>query len=156
MPVTISLTPSGSGGRTTQSAVIAVMAASNDDGYDLANAPSLTPYIAIANLIVNQLAACAMAKGVTYSTADLTTFETWLAAHAYKMSDQVYASKNTNGTSASFQSMIGKNLEGTKYGQMALAADGTGCLMAMSSGNRARAAWLGKTASEALDWEERN
>lgn len=138
--------------RTDDTSVIAVMAASNDDGYDFVNAPSLTPYIAIANMIVNQLAACALRRGITYSDADLTTFESWLSAHAYKMSDQVYASKSTGGQSASFQSMIGKGLEGTKYGQMALAADTTGCLARVSVG----ASWLGKTVPERIDWEDRN
>lgn len=140
--------------RTTAAEVIEVMAAGQD--YDLEGLPSLDPYIRIAGMIVTQLVACAANKGVTYSDEDLATFETWLAAHSYAMSDQPYASKSTGGQSASFQGQTGKYLEATKYGQMASSADGTGCLMAITSGKSARMVWLGKTATEALDWDARN
>lgn len=141
--------------RTTAAAVKLVLAAGGD--YDTENLPDLTPYIDAASMIVSRIDSCAVEKEIEYSDSDLETIERWIAAHAYAMSDQTYASKSTGGQSASFQGQTGMYLEATKYGQMALSLDYSGCLGLLGKPViKASAVWLGKTVPERIDWEDRN
>jgi hypothetical protein len=118
--------------------------------------PSLEPFIKSANVIVNRVATCATARSLTLTSDELELIETWLAAHLYVMADQNFSSKSTSGASASFQGQTGMYLEASKYGQMAMTIDYSGCLRAISAGKRASAAWIGKTKTQQLDYDERN
>lgn len=140
--------------RTTSSAVLAILL--ND--YDSVNAPSLTPFIDSASIIVDRVAACATAEDDTLTSEELELIERWLAAHCYASSDQPYSSKSTERASATFQGRTGMYLEGTKYGQMAITLDHSGCLAAIASGERRRAGmhWLGKPRSEQITYDQRD
>jgi hypothetical protein len=139
--------------RTSSTAVKAVLAAGGD--YNTRSNPDLAPYIEIASAWVDDLVAYAAANGLDSPGATRQELiERWLAAHAYKSSHQAYASKTTDGASASFQGKTGMYFEGTKYGQNAIWLDGTGYL---SGGpTTADVEWLGKTFSDQLDYTERD
>lgn len=125
--------------------------------YDTRNSPSLTPFIRGASLIVDRVATCAIAKGKTLTAEELVEIETWLAAHAYAMSDQPYSEKKTEKAMGKFQGQTKMYLEATKYGQMAISLDPSGCLAAIASGRRrARVEWLGKVPSEQIDYVQRD
>lgn len=124
--------------------------------YDSEQAPSLTPFIDAATLVVTRVAACASKKGITLSSDELVGIETWLAAHLYNSTDPAYSSKSTGGASGSFVWQTAMYLEGTRYGQMATLLDYSGCLNAIAKKQRARAVWLGKPPSEQIDVEERD
>lgn len=131
--------------RTTSAAVIAVL----QGDYDSESAPSLTPFIETAGVMVDEAAGADV-----LSAARLELVERWLAAHYYCMGDRPYTSRSTGGASGSFAGQFSKGLESTPYGQTALALSGG--LLAATGRRRAGAEWLGKTASEALTWDERN
>lgn len=124
--------------------------------YDAENAPSLTPFITWANLLLNRVVTCATAKGITFSDDELLALETWLAAHAYTANDPQYTSKSTAGASGSFAGAFDKGLNSSRYGQMALSLDPSGCLDAITNRKRARAFWLGKAPSEQIDYDQRD
>lgn len=141
--------------RTTSDNVKAILLPGRD--YDTANAPSLAPFIDTASAIVDDVVTCLTRKGLTLSATRLELIERWLAAHVYQQSDQGYASRSTEGASASFQGQTAMYLEGTKYGQMALSLETNGCLAAIASGKgnaRARGFWLGKTRSNQLEYDD--
>jgi hypothetical protein len=137
--------------RTTADEVKAVLLGD----YDTGNSPDLTPYIDAANLIVGRVITCAGLKGVTYSTAQLTTLETWLAAWAYCQSDKTYLEKKTADAGAKYQATVGKGFESNNYGQTALMLDYSGCLAAMSNKARASVTWMGKTPLEKIPFYDR-
>ena len=140
--------------RTTEALVKAVLRLGSQGGdYDDANNPSLTRYIAAANLLTTRVATCATNRGVTLSDDELTEIETWLGAHYYTKADRVYQSKSTNGASASFV-LDPKNPE--PYKAVALEIDISGCLAALLAGNRARLKWVGKVPSEQTAYEDRD
>lgn len=112
--------------RTTDVLVKALMAPGRD--YDLRKNPDLTPYITTANVHVNRIEAAGEADAVL-----LELIERWLAAHFYKMSDQAYSARSTQGASGTFQGQTGQRLMATKYGQTALDLDGTGYLASLVS-----------------------
>ena len=138
--------------RTTSSEVQGVLLAD----YNSNTSPDLTPFITIANLMVTRVATCAATKGKTLSTDELLMLETLLAAHAYQQSDQGYTSRSTGGASGSFQGQTGMYLEGSKYGQLALNLDYSGCLAAISKRQTAGGSWLGTTDTAAQTYDERN
>lgn len=143
--------------RTTSDNVKGVLRLGSEGGdYDDVANPSLTPYIATANAITSRVYTCSVQKKLTLSTTELELIERWLAAHFYAMSDQTYAQRSTQGASGSFQGQTGMGLEATKYGQTALAVDYSGCLTAINKRQFASGFWLGKPASQQLDWEDRN
>lgn len=94
----------------------------------------LTPYIATANSIVNQVVKLSaykrtpLAQGLTNDPTTQELIERWLAAHCYTKMDPVYQSKSTLGASASF--VRGKN-EPEPYKDMAIGVDYSGCLKAL-------------------------
>ena len=131
--------------------------------------PDLTPYILSASLIVDRVVVCGARKVTagtlaTNITDDGTTgceaevLERWLAGHCYVQSDQTLASKGVSGSSRSHHGQTGMRLENSKYGQMALLLDPTGCLENMNSVPRARAGftWLGKPPSEQIAYSDRD
>ena len=123
------------------------------DGYT-----TLEGYIETANVIVTRVEACAVAKGVTLTAAELELVERWLSAHFYAVQDKPYASNSTNKASASYHGQTGMYLEATLYGQMATRIDWSGCLAAIATGQRAVASadWLGKPPSEQTDYTQRD
>lgn len=137
--------------RTNQNAVIAVLQAD----YDSANAPSLTPYIQTANVIVSRVNAYAVRKEITISSEELELIERWLAAHYYQQSDRGYSSRSTADASGAFQGQTGMRLESTMYGQTALTLDPSGCLADLGK-RQPKAIWLGKTPSEQIDYVDRD
>jgi hypothetical protein len=118
--------------------------------------PDLSPYIDTASLLVDRVVTCAAGKRLALTAAELELIERWLSAHAYAMVDQPYASKSTGGASGSYQGRTDMMLEATKYGQMALALDWTGCLSAVSKQARAGARWLGKPPRDQLSYDDRS
>ena len=92
---------------------------------------STTPFIAVANNLINRTCGAA---GTTLSEADLTLIETWLAAHFYAIRESRTSSESADGVSDTFQSKVDLGLKLTHYGQMALVLDTTGKLL--NSGTR--------------------
>lgn len=122
--------------------------------YDSVNSPGLTRFITGASMIVDRLVTCAAAKGVTFSDAELLEIETWVAAYRYTHNNPVYASKSTDGRSASFLRQGNDN----PYRRGALELDPSGCLEALlrtTGQKRAGFSWLGKRPSEAVNFDER-
>lgn len=133
-------TGTSSGYLTTPALVEGVLLAD----YDFNQNPDLTPFIATADAMIPTLIACAARKCIALDPALLVTLETWLAGHAYVMSDQNYSERRTLRASGKFQGQTGKGLEGSKYGQMAMMMDPSGCLRNASTNSRARLHWGGK------------
>jgi hypothetical protein len=123
--------------------------------YDDRNNPTLTPYITAANLLVTRVLTCATAKGVPLTDDEALVLETWLAAHGYALSDQPYAEKSTQRSKGVFQGRTGMRLEATKYGQMALDLDPSGCLAAVTKKQTVGMSWLGRTPTEQTDYLDR-
>lgn len=141
--------------RTDATAVQAILLAGIENtNYD-AESPSLVPFIRAASIMVDNLVTCATDKGLTVSSDTLTEIETWVAAHAYQMADQGYSEKTTERARGKFQGVTKMYLEGTKYGQMAMMLDTTGCLAEMSQAMFGSATWGGKTPEEQIDYEDR-
>lgn len=126
--------------------------------YDVARRPSLKPFVATANVIVNRLVTKAEAStpAITISTADQELLERWIAAWAYKNSDLQLAEKSTSSASGKATGKTEKGLESNFYGQTALTLDPTGLLKSLTSGARARMAWLGKPPSTQIDYVDRS
>lgn len=140
--------------RTTPSQVKAVLGGD----YDAEAEPTLTPYIDWAGALVDDLDEAATTSP---TTARLTLIETWLAAHAYVMSDQPYEESSQGKSMGVFQGSgaktIGKYLEASKYGQQAILLDGTGYLINLGQRRlTVGATWLGKTPSEQINWWDRD
>lgn len=129
--------------RTTTEAVIALLTTGRD--YDTENNPDVGQFIDTASVIVDRVRTCSSNRGKGLLDSELELVERWLAAHCYACSDQPYASKSTAGASGSFQGRTGLALEGTKYGQMALTVDYSGCLSAISKRQTAGGFWLGNS-----------
>lgn len=136
--------------RTTSASVQDILG-NNYDG-----STSLTPFIDTATAIVDRVETCAADRDKALTDAELELIERWLAAHCYQQMDQGYASKSTDGAGASFHGQTGMHLESTKYGQMALRLDWSGCLTAIGSRQTARMAWLGKAPSAQTDYVNRD
>lgn len=140
--------------RTSAEMVKEVLAAGKD--YDLDDNPILLPYIDAASSIVDDIVSCVSDKELTALTsAKLEIIERWLAAHFYVVSDQTYASKSTQGASASFHGKTGMHLESSRYGQTAITLDSSGCLAAIGKQARASGFWGGKTIPQQLDYRDR-
>jgi len=143
--------------RTNSERVKKVLAPGGD--YDLQNAPDLQPFIDTATAIIDDVEKCAASADVAspMSKDRLELIERWLAAHCYKASDQPYSQRSTGKSSGSFQGQTGMYLEGTKYGQMALSLDTSGCLYALvqGEGHSASAVWLGKPKSRQVPYNQR-
>lgn len=141
--------------RTTSTLVQGVLV--NDYGPDYQdNYPSLDPYIDTASAIVDRVAACAIDRDMTLSSTELEILERWLAAHCYTQMDQTFASPSTEGASASFHGQTGMGFEGSKYGQMALRLDWSGCLQIIDKRQFAGGIWLGKPVSEQTPYDSRD
>lgn len=112
--------------------------------YDTVNNPSLTVFINAASRLVDRVETCALSKGITLSTEELTDLETWIAAHFYMAGpDLGFSAKNTQSAGATFQGKTDMAFKSTFYGQQAILIDYSGCLNAISQGNRVGGFWLG-------------
>ena len=137
---------------TTAEAVKAIMAPGKD--YD--GVSNLAPFIRAAGLLVNRLILKAGLVGKAAPADESAEIMAWLAAHAYKQSDQALASKSTDGASGSYQGQTGDmGLKSTKYGQMALMLDSTGLLNGISNNARAGGFWLGTEYRDQRTFEDR-
>ncbi len=141
--------------RTTSGAVAGILKPGGDFDVE-ADSADLNPFIATANAIANRVATCAAAKSHALSASELELIERWLAAHCWVQSDQVWASKSTGGASASFQGQTMMRLENSKYGQMALLLDTSGCLEQITKRQVASGFWLGKAPSAQTDYVDRD
>lgn len=121
-----------------------------------ATGPSLTPYIATASALVDQMVTCAAAKGITYSETKLELIERWLAGHCYLQMDPAYSQLKTSRSAGKFTGETGKGLESSRYGDMALSLDHSGCLMGILKGARASAFWAGTAERTRRTYQERN
>lgn len=118
---------------------------------------ALTSPIRTAGVIMTRVLACAARKGVTIDSATADEMETALAAHVYQLMDPGYTSRSTLSASGSFEGRTDKRLEGTKFGQLALTLDPSGCLELVNNpAKQASVTWLGKPSSEAKTHEQRN
>lgn len=143
--------------RATSTAVRKILRDGTAGGdYDNINCPDLSPFINWAELIVDDVYACSVAKGSPYSTAKLRSMAEWLSAHAYGVSDRVYKSKTTLRASATFAGDMGKYLEFTSYGQNAKLLDNLGCLEALGKTKTVSGYWLGRPPSEQTDYVDRD
>lgn len=141
--------------RTNAAAVQAILGGtatnSNWDG-----TTSLTPFIDTASAMVDRVETCAIADEADLTAAELELVERWLAAHCYQQFDKGYTSRSTISSSGSFEGQTGMYLESTRYGQMAMSVDPSGCLRAQNAGGRtvASAVWLGKPPSAQVNvWD---
>lgn len=143
--------------RTTSTLVQGVLRLGSEGGdYDDVENPSLDPYIDAASSIVDDVAECATNKGITLSSTKLEIIERWLAAHAYAMSDQTLKMEKTGDAVSQYQGTTGMYLTATKYGQMAVSLDSSGCLAALGNNKRAGAFWMGLAPSAQTDYEDRD
>lgn len=117
---------------------------------------SLQAFIGFAHGILGRMITCASAKGTPLTDTEKTTIAGLLAAHAYLAQDALYTSRSTLRASGSWQRKTGDGLEGTEYGRLALLADPSGCLSAISKKQTAGCAWGGSEINEQTTWDERN
>ncbi len=125
--------------------------------YDSVNSPDLTPFIESATVLVDRVVACATAKGITLSSTELELIERWLSAHSYCMNDPQYKEKTTGRAKAVFMGGgTPTGLGASRYGNMALSLDPSGCLKSSTEGKRLGAYWLGLDPSEQTPVEQRD
>lgn len=93
---------------------------------------NIVPFITAANLIVTR----SVATSTTPSAEELKEVERWLAAHLLAIADEDLriSSEGAEGLSVSYAQQIGKNLDGTVYGQQAMLMDPTGLLKLQMEG----------------------
>lgn len=140
-------------GRTTELAVETLL------GDDYNGTIDLGQFIESATVIVSRVAICATSRGKTLTATELELIERWLAAHAYAQNDQTYSKKQTEKSSGSFHGQTGKGIESSRYGQMALTLDHSGCLAAIASGTdrkTARLDWGGTPWSDQTPYYQRD
>lgn len=141
--------------RTNAAAVQAILGGTAT-GSNWNGTTSVDPFIATATVIVDRVETCAIADESPLTAAELELVERWLAAHCYQQFDKGYTQRSTLSASGSFEGQTGMYLESTRYGQMAMAVDPSGCLRAQNAGGRtvATAVWLGKPPSEQVNvWD---
>lgn len=138
--------------RTTAALVAGILRGDYDGTSDL------LPFIATATNLVTRAAAMANDNGEPLTTDEQEIIERWLAAHFYGSTysnDRPIQEQHTESAWGIFQGRTGQGLESTYYGQMALAADPSGSLAAITKRVRARAAWLGKNPSAQTPYNDR-
>lgn len=141
--------------RTNSDLVKTVLAPGKD--YDTIHNPSLTPFIRVGERMVTALLANCVVYGIDQpDTETLTDLETWIAAWAYKNSDQQNASLSVR-SSASYKGQTGKGLESNHYGQTAIAIDPSGLLAVTANATAfVGGAWTGRRRSEQTPYIDRD
>ncbi len=133
--------------RTTSALVIGVLG--DDYGPNASGTlPDLTPHIATASNIVDQVVADSTLNGFTLLATTQELIERWLSAYYYTKMDPIYSSRS----GASFL----RKSEEHEYAAVAIDLDPSGSLNALLKRQRASGQWLGKPASQELTWDERN
>ena len=132
--------------RTNPSLLIGLLRKGSEGGdYDDVTNPDLTPYIASASAVIDQVVAQSAQPYINRpitgtdagSMAEL--LERWLACHFYAMSDQTYSSRSTAGASGQFRGQSGgSGFETTNYGRTAMSMDYSGVLKSMNADQRVR------------------
>ena len=117
---------------------------------------TVTPFIRSANVLTTNVATLATNKGVTLDSDTLAQMECLLACHFYQRHDPDFNSKTTGKSAASFRGSSGLRLDGTTYGQDAMAMDFSGCLSALNKGGRISLVWLGKPPSDQIPYVDRD
>lgn len=105
--------------------------------------PDLNQYIAGATLFINRVVTCSQTKGIPLTPDEAEYCERCVSAHYYQMSDPAYKARNTSSASGTFFGQDGKGMEATRYGQLAIMADTSGCLNALAKRQTAGAFWGG-------------
>lgn len=137
--------------RTTEKLVQGIL----ERNYDLVNAPSLTPFIETATVLVDRVSLADTRSQM--NAASLELVERYLAAHFYCHADMIAQSRSTGGASGNMQGQTGMGFDATLYGQTAKRLDATGLLVNLDQPLRPKAtsAWLGKIRDDQLDEDER-
>lgn len=138
--------------RTSSAAVQAILG-QNYDGTTV-----LTPFIETATALVDWLSSKDSNGELTSTLLEL--IERYLSAHFYHPVNQFVQAEGAEGASNTYQGQTGLGLNSTMYGQTALRLDVTGILskreLESQQGKRkATVAWLGKTESEQISYEDR-
>ena len=116
---------------------------------------SLAPFIATATALTDYVSS--KDSNGLLTTALLLEIEKYLAAHFYEHRDSQYIEKKTGDASAVFQGEFGMRLDSSKWGQTALMLDVSGTLAALNKNrSKAKGSWVGKKASEATDYADRD
>lgn len=132
--------------RTTSDKVVRILGGQ----YDSKGKPTLDVFIDTASAMVDDCVANDTYSVLTAAKCEI--IERWLAAHCYAAMDQLYASQGLGKVNATYQGTTEMNLSGTKYGQMAMMADTSGYLRALSKGGVIPGmAWLGETPDDQID-----
>lgn len=137
--------------RTTTTAVQTLLGANFGPLPDGTN-PDLQPYVDTGSMVTDNVVNVAAGRGWTLTASNLELIERWLSAHFYTKMDPLYASKSEGGASGSFVS--GKEAE--RYKQGAIDVDPSGSVNILLNRLFAGGDWLGKTAAEALSYDDRN
>lgn len=120
----------------------------------------LEPFIKTANARINALLLSCSAMASSLSS-ELAIVETWLAAHYCAKINPALTQEGAGKASGSYETgVVGKYLESTRFGQTAIEVDSSGCLAKLQSSlmkgaQSASLHYLGKKASDKLDWSER-
>ncbi len=101
------------------------------------------PFITHANVWVDRINTNATNASISVTTAELTTIETYLAAHLYAIFDTQYQEEEVDDASYISMGKTEMGFDYTPWGQMAKMLDPTGTLS--GSGNAiVTGFWLGK------------
>ena len=126
-------------------------------GNDYRPGKPLEPFILVGVKRSSWIQANAANYGLTPNdTETASALAAWIAAWAYKASDQQYQSSNAGRSSATFRGQSGKGLEMNNYGQVAMEMDTTGMLKAANEGRIVGVTWIGKPEFDQLTYDERN
>ena len=152
--------------RTTSALVQGILGADYGPIPDGLTLPDLTPYIATASSVVDQIKTIAAAQNSgslqlvpsdTGVGSQAEILERWLAAHFYCVMDPTYTQRSTMGASGGLEvGQAGKGFKSTKYGRMAVTMDYSMVLENLSEKKRARADWLGKPVSAQTPYVNRD
>ena len=116
---------------------------------------SLTPFIAMANVLTNRVAE--KDTGNLLNTDELFQIEKCLAGHFYRTRDHGMSQEATENASGKYTEKFEMGLQGTREGQDALLFDETGYLRRIGEGViTAKVTWLGKVPSAQIDSVDRD
>ena len=118
----------------------------------------LTPFIDTASELVTEVCATALKEDGTefYTPVRLELIERWLAAHFYKIRDQMVTSEQASVVQQSFGMKLGLNLAVTTYGQQAMILDTYGGLAQLNKAAESGRVpvggfWMGKLEEETIE-----
>lgn len=111
----------------------------------------LSPFIDSANELVTEVCTSAQNEDGSdfYTATRLELIERWLAAHFYKIRDQLLQSEQTGPVQASYGMKLALNLAVTTYGQQAMLLDTFGGLAQLNKATESGRVkvdgfWLGR------------